>query len=82
MSGLMLPLFHFKFLLLGLPSIARRTCLLHFIIIIIIIIIHLYSNYAKQTTNSLKTKKYYINWIVIYPSLYLRNLCNDNLSAE
>jgi len=27
--GLVLPLFHFQFLLLGLPSIARGTCLLH-----------------------------------------------------
>ena len=46
--GLVLPLFHFQFLLLSLPSIARGTCLLHFIIIIIIVIIIIIERILRQ----------------------------------
>jgi len=37
--GLVLPLFHFKFLLLDLSSIARGTCLLHLLLLLLLLLL-------------------------------------------
>jgi len=37
--GIVLPLFHFQFLLLGFPSIARGTCFLHLLLLLLLLLL-------------------------------------------